>query len=146
MSVSISEQISVKLQKMASPQAVDSLVRGIAEGLLGEIKTRIHEEGKNAKGGQIGTYSYQYLLRRQKPPFNRTSDRKVILSLTGQMENDFKVIGLGNSSYGLGFSNSFNADKAEWNEERYGKIYATTPDEKKLIHAEINDWIARTFK
>lgn len=128
---------------MTSPQAVDSLVREVAVYLLGETKERIHERGLNAKGAPIGTYTASYLRRRTKPPYNRNASSKVILSLTGRMENDYVVIPLGNSSYGLGFTNSFSADKAKWNEERFGKVYALTPNELKQVSAIVQEWISK---
>lgn len=144
MSMTVSIDLGDKLKAIASPQAVDSLLRTVAVAMLGEVKTRIHEEGANAKGSPIGTYTNEYLKRRMKAPYNRTASRKVILSLTGQMENDFKVINLG-GSYGLGFSNQFNADKAEWNEERYGKVYALTTEEQKQVSLIVTDWVKKNL-
>jgi hypothetical protein len=126
------------LGKAVSPASVDTLLRNIAQGLLGEIRTRIHEQGQNAKGSQIGTYSKAYLKRRIKA--GKTASTKVVLSYTRQMQNDWKVIPLG-GSYGLGFSNSLNADKADWMQERFGKIYALTPSEQKQMEAIISDWL-----
>ena len=42
-----------------NPGAVnnDSLLRAVATTLLGDVKTRIHEQGKAADGGLIGSYS-----------------------------------------------------------------------------------------
>ena len=70
----------------------------------------------------------------------------MILSLSGQMENDYKVIAV-QGGYGLGFSNSLNTKKAEGlqcgnrNLKGYGLIYGLTPDELKSINLIIEDWI-----
>ena len=42
----------------------DQLLRTIATNLQGEVKQRIHVEGKAADGSQIGTYSRGYLAMR----------------------------------------------------------------------------------
>jgi hypothetical protein len=130
-----------KLKKATSQSSVDSLLRTIANVMLDETRFRIHNEGLNAKATQIGTYTAQYLKTRIKK-YNRTADKKVILSLTGQMENDWKVIAV-QGGYGLGFSNSFNANKAKWAQERFGTIYQLTPEEMKQIQLIINDWLTR---
>lgn len=136
--------LTVQLTKMASDQAIDSLVREIAQTMLGQTRERIHEEGKKSDGSQMGKYSKEYLIVRARR-YNRTTDPKVILSLTGQMENDWSVIALGNQSYGLGYKNSLNADKANWNEDRYGKIFALTKDELKQVQLIVNAWVKKQF-
>ena len=109
--------------------------------MLDETRFRIHNEGLNAKGLAIGKYTAQYLKERIKK-YNRTADPDVILSLTGQMVNDWKVIAV-QGGYGLGFSNSFNANKAKWAQERFGVIYELTIKEMKLIQLIVNDWLTR---
>ena len=103
MNLTIETPILDKLKKATSQSSVDSLLRTIANVMLDETRFRIHNEGLNAKATQIGTYTAQYLKTRIKK-YNRTADKKVILSLTGQMENDWKVISV-QGGYGLGFSN-----------------------------------------
>ena len=49
------------------------------------------------------------------------------------------------NGYGLGFSNSFNADKAQWAEERFGAIYKLTPEETKIMQLIINDWLDKNI-
>jgi hypothetical protein len=140
MNLTIEIPILDKLQKATSHSSVDSLLRTIAESMLGETRFRIHNEGLNAKASQIGLYAASYLKQRIKK--GRSADRKVILSLTGQMENDWKVVAIQNG-YGLGFSNSFNADKAKWAQERFGTIYQLTPEERKQVQLIINEWLSR---
>ena len=83
----------------------------------GELKNA----GKFSKGSKAGA---------ARPKYNRTSDPKVILSLTRQMENDFSVIALG-VGFGLGYKNKFNFDKARWAEKNYKKkIFNLTADER----------------
>lgn len=104
----------------------------VATALLGPVKARIHNDGLAADGSEIGTYSNAYLKERIRK-YNRTSDAKVILSLTRQMENDFTVQAVGSNSYGLGYNNSKNYEKAIWNDNRFGHtVYALTKDEEKI--------------
>lgn len=107
----------------------DRVLRSVATTMRAELSHRIHTEGKAADGSLISPqgYSPAYLEERVEK-FNRTNDSKVVLSLTRQMENDFKVIETENG-YGLGFSNPFNYEKSQWNEQRFKKIYDLTPDE-----------------
>ncbi len=141
MNLTIEIPILDKLKAATTPSSVDTLLRTIASAMLGETRERIHEQGLNAKASQIGKYALSYLKVRVKK-YNRTADRKVILSLTGQMENDWKVIAV-QGGYGLGFSNSFNADKAKWAQERFGTIYQLTPEEQKQVQLIINGWLNR---
>ena len=147
----------------------DKMLRTAATTVLGLMKQRIHEDGLDANGRAIGTYSKGYMVLRtgayvnakrvtkganknklkdagvftkgatekaNRPKFNRTSDSKVILSLTRQMENDMKVIPLKKPSYGIGFSNKENYDKSQWCEATYnlkGKIFALSSNEKEVV-------------
>jgi len=42
----------------------DTVLRTVATSLLGDVKNRIHEDGKAADGSQIGTYSKGYMVVR----------------------------------------------------------------------------------
>lgn len=186
--VTVSIPLVAKLEKASSQQAIDTLARNIAQMLLGDMRERIHEQGKKTDGAKIGTYSKGYMVVRTgnyknairykkgknkgkiknagtftdlvirfdkntgvfsnyekigtaRPSYNRGSDTDIILSLTRQMENDWSIIPLGNATYGLGFKNSFNAQKAEWGEERYGRVYGLTKEEKQSVVDEVNEWI-----
>lgn len=130
---------------MLSLEQSDTLLREIASGMLPTTRERIHERGQKADGSQIGEYGDKYLKLRQSK-YNRTADRKVILSLTGQMENDYKVIPLSDTEYALGFDNQFNADKAEWNEDRFGQVWALTDEELEGVRAIVQEFITNAFK
>ena len=70
---------------------------------------------------------------------------KVNLSLSAEMENDFKAVAddpiKTNTGYGLGFTNPINALKAEGQEERYGEIYSLTENEKDQVRLLAEDFI-----
>lgn len=119
----------------------DKVLRTVATDQLAKVKVRIHQDGKKADGTPIGEYESNYLKRRQKKPYNRTADTKKIYSLTRKMENEFVVIATDNG-YGLGWldagggegKNSIsNFQKSQFLEERDGKVYSLTADEKAAI-------------
>ena len=114
--VTVSIPLVAKLEKASSQQALDTLARTIAEMLLGDMRERIHEQGKKTDGSQLGSYNNQYLKTRVRK-YNRTASKR------------------------LGFKNSFYADKAGWAEERYGRVYGLTKEEKLSVVDEVNEWI-----
>jgi len=142
MSLTIEIPLLDKLGKATNQSSVDTLLRSIATSLLPEIRFRIHNKGLKADNSAIGTYTPEYLKRRIKN--GKTASPKIILSYTRQMQNDFKVIPL-QGSYGLGFSNPDDTNKAEWAQERFGKIYSLTPDETKQMQLIIDDWLEKTL-
>lgn len=135
-----------KYSKLATKASVDSLLREIAQNMLRETRQRIHEKGKNASGGQIGTYNPKYIKTRVKK--NRGTSSKVIFSLTGQMENDYKVMPV-QGGYGLGFSNPLNVKKADGlqygnkNLKGFGLVYGIDPEESKVISLIIENWLTK---
>jgi hypothetical protein len=162
--------IEVSIGKLHSLADTDKMVRTAATSVLGVMKKRIHEDGKDANGNQIGTYSKGYMAVRtgvfgnaakvtkgknkgklkdagvfsrgankgsSRPRYNRSSDTKVIASLTRQMENDMKVVAIPNG-YGIGYSNRDNYQKSQWVEETYkkeGKIFSLSNEEKDIVIA-----------
>lgn len=164
-------KITVKLKGLEDP---DPLLREIATSMLAIVKERIHEKGLNSAGTQIGTYSDSYLDYRAR--VGKDTGSKVILALTGQMENDFKIIAQSKTRYALGFSNNFNAEKADWLENGrkagtvkehtrnvngksvkvsshqrsgttgYGDIYKLTSEEKEQVQDIIDEYLAKYLK
>lgn len=82
---------------------------------------------------QTGVFTGEEKVGKKRPKYNRTNDTTVICSLTSQMENDFSILP-GDTSYGIGYNNSLNRQKADWLEATYNKaIFSTTPTEKQII-------------
>ena len=168
-----SEVIKVILSKMSGIQA-DQVSRECAVAVLPEMRHRIHVDGKDSSGNQIGTYSNAYMKVRtgrysrnetfskgknkgQTKPggiytkgqhkgeprkqYNRTSDTKVVLSLTRQMENDMNVLAAGRN-YGIGYNNPLNFKKSVWCEETYQKpVFQLTSGEIELVKKVAQDFI-----
>jgi hypothetical protein len=182
-------QVIFNLQQLSTN--TEPYMRAVVLVLAGEVRQRIHVDGKKANGSEIGKYSSGYLKLRsgdyansekhtkgakkgqnknagtftdrtirlnkqtgvftgedkvgkERPNYNRGSDPKVILSLTRQMEQDFVPIAEGDT-YGLGFNNPHNFDKATWNEERYKGVYDLSEDEIKIAEDTITDYINGIF-
>lgn len=103
------------------------LLRPVAIELLPEITKRIHQDGRASDGSPIGTYSIPYLKYRERN--KRGSSPKVIVSLTRQLENDWSVVATPRG-YGIGFLNSFNAQKLRWVEQQKGKVFGNLSKEE----------------
>lgn len=117
-------------------------MRPVVLVLAGEVRQRIHVRGEKADGKAIGTYTNAYLRTRVKN--NRGNDKKKILSLTRQMEQDFVGIAE-NNEYGLGFNNSHNFDKATWQETDNPGTYDLSAREIELAELTITDYINGLF-
>lgn len=139
----VTTRLVAKLQTIANVngEARDRMLRQVASDTAAQVTYRIHTKGLNSKGTAIGEYDSKYLKLRQSK-YNRTSDKKVILSLTGQMENDFGIVASQSNKYSLGFKNTINADKAQWMQEKYGRIYDLTKEELDHANVVANDFIA----
>ena len=129
----VTTDLTARLKAIQEPsgEVRDQMLRTIALDTVAQMKQRIHVDGLNSKDAPIGEYSNAYLKRREQ--YNRGSSRKVIISLTRQLENDFNIVaGNGSTGYALGFKNPDNADKAESVQEKYGDIYK--PTEVEVAH------------
>lgn len=135
----VTQAIAEKLKVLKDPEY---LLRPVAFGLIDKMTERIHNEGKASDGNEIGQYSNSYLKQRQRKPYNRTSETKIIVSLTRQLENDWSVISV-DKGYGIGFKNPFNLQKLRWVEQGQGKkIGDLTPDEQKYATDYINELVS----
>lgn len=124
----------------------DKMLRTIATTMVAVMRKRVHEDGLDANGSPIGTYSPAYLIERQKKPYNRTADPKIILSRTRQMENDMKAIPV-EGGWGIGYSNPHNYDKAIANERRENVkiLTALTVQENDLVNQIANDFVTEAL-
>ena len=148
-----------------------------ASNVVSEIKQRIHVEGKAADGSQIGTYSEGYMKVRTdnfqsktvnrgkdkgktRTLYKRSNDKKVIASLTRDLENRMTVIPLHNGA-GIGWHNlppSFDKvpspkkhvtdyDKTFYVEATYGKeIWSFSEKEKDIIRKTVDDEMNKIFR
>lgn len=139
----VTGNIARKLQVLKDKEY---LLRPVAFGLIDKMTQRIHVDGKASDDEQIGNYSSNYLKVRQRKPYNRTADTKIIVSLTRQLENDWSVIAT-DKGYGIGFNNPFNLQKARWVEERKDKeIFSLTTEEKEYAVDYLNELTNEALK
>lgn len=85
------------------------------------------------KKGQVrasGVYTKGFKKGEKRPNYHRGSDRKVIASLTAEMENNFAVKEVDNVTFGLGYLNELSYNKSQWVEATYKKdIFSLTQEE-----------------
>jgi hypothetical protein len=128
------------LKKIGELRRLDETKKRVGFSMLAVTANRIFEQGKDGNNSDIGTYSAAYIKQRQRK--NWPSSTKVILQATRQMVNDWSLIVDGNS-WGLGFKNSVNFEKATYVESTYKKdIFAHTDAEvtqfTTLFQNEVN--------
>lgn len=197
----IKEVVGAQLDKIKALRGnADPIMRTVAMAVLPELLHRVHTEGKDATGSQIGTYSAGYMkvrtgnykdgakykrgdkagqfkeqkrageagvftdrtirldkntgvftgedkVGKARPVYNRSTDPKVILSLTRQMENGASIIDTP-EGYGIGYLNPLNFQKAMWCEETYGKkiLSALTEGEKEIAFKAADGFTAEYLK
>jgi hypothetical protein len=138
----VTEQIKEKLAKLGDKEYIP---RRLSFDLIDLMTKRIHIDGGAADGGQIGTYDKSYLALRQSK-YKRSSDAKIIVSLTRQLENDWSVIAT-NRGYGIGFLNSFNFQKARWVEENKDKvIFSLSQSEQTYVNETVAELVNDALK
>lgn len=124
------------------------LLKEVSENVRTLQRVRIHEDGLKADGSLIGQYSKGYLklrLERGKP-----SDR-VILFWEGDLANQYQVVPLSDTEYGLGWYNpqfgliaqGMEEGNGKW--DGYGKIWGLTDTELEEVRLTVQDFINRTF-
>jgi len=109
----------------------DKVERIAAISTLARYKERIFVEGKDVQGNTLKPYSANYLKRRVSK-FNRENSSKKVLSLTGQLENDLKIVPPG---IDFGCTNPVNYQKTQWLQENEKTIIfdGLTAEETKLF-------------
>ena len=123
------------------------LERRIAFAIIAMVSKRVQQyglgsndqplTGKSSK--KTGAYSYAYGKKRQN---QGRQIAHIDLTFTGDMFRP--VIGfwfeLVNGEINIGFVSKAEADKAEWNEAKYGKIWQLTDKEKEVVLQIIAKW------
>lgn len=133
--------VNLKLSKIQR----DEMCRLQAFSLMAVMKERIHIQGKDSNGAQIGTYTPAYVKRRMRK-YKRDGDPRVIISLTRQLENGWQPIQITNG-WALALATQEDLQKARWCEETYKKpIFAPTEEEKALCKQIADDYIAEQLK
>ena len=132
-------------QKLNRLKDKEYLLRPVCVDLVDLMTKRVHIDGSASDGTPIGTYSSSYLRHRQKPPYNRTADEKVVVSLTRQLENDWAVIATKNG-YGIGFKNPFNLQKGRWVEAIKKPFLSLTAQEAQYAQQRFQQLVNEALK
>jgi hypothetical protein len=119
--------LGIKFKELGNPEQVS---RASAMAVMPELRERIHVDGKDSKGAEIGEYSNSYLKLRQKK-YNRTSSRTVIASLTRQLENSY-ILQASEKGYNIGVATPLSEEKIQWITDKYGLIWELTEAEKTI--------------
>ena len=128
-----------------SEEQNDELTRTQAITLMAVMKDRIHVQGLDSNGNQIGTYTPAYVKYTRAKKYKRGFDNKVILSLTRQMESGYQLEAI-EKGYAICFRTAEDMQKAKWCEETYNKpIFAPTAEEKAMVIAIAQDYISKHF-
>ena len=121
---------------------INQMMREQAYSLIAVMKDRIHVQGKDSSGAQIGTYTPAY-IKYTRAKKNRGTDNKVILSLTRQLESGYEPREIPNG-YAICLRTDEDMQKARWCEETYKKpIFKPTAEEEALVKQIAADYIAK---
>lgn len=133
---------------------------GIAaiNSVLAAQKKRIFQDGKASNESKIGTYSTKPTSISRKSQAKNTGKTYfkggyrqyksllgkgasfVNLRNTDQMQMDLSTQVVGNNEFSIGFNNEFNADKMEWNEEKYRKKIADTTNKEDNLFVKVYEF------
>jgi hypothetical protein len=122
----------------------DEMCRLQATSLMAVMKDRIHVQGKDSNGAQIGTYTPAYVkYTRMNPKYKRGADNKVILSLTRQLESGYELQPI-EHGWAICLRTPEDMQKKQWCEEKYRKpIFAPTAEERAMVMQIAQDYIAQ---
>ena len=132
-------------EKLSSIE-LDRITRLQASSVMAVMRDRIHVQGRDASGSQIGIYTPAYVkYTRNKPKYGRGTSSKVILSLTRTMENAWMIYPIEGGT-GIGFTTSELLQRSQYCEETYSKkIFEPTAEERRLAEQIAYDYIKEKF-
>jgi hypothetical protein len=129
------------LKKELTDLQSDKLLRTAALDAQAIIQNRVQQEGRGADDS-LGSYSSSYAeKRREAGRQTRIKD----LTFSGDLFRNWVTESQG-SSYTVGFASKREADKADWLEARFGRIFYLASDEQAQIEANILTQIAKILK
>ncbi len=137
---STEEFLAAQERAFAELTDVNKVLRVALLDSLALIKGRIQQDGQNAGGGSIGTYSKKWAKFRSS--IGRQTAH-IDLTLSGDLMRNFTIIPDGTDALGLGFTSDLESKKAIGNEEHYGgAIFEPSDEEQDFIESEINRKVA----
>lgn len=129
-------------------QASDGSQIGTYSDAYMRVRTGLYIDSSVVKSGKTagklisaGVYTKGKHKGEPRPKYNRSTDRKVVASLTRQMEADMTMIAV-DDGYAIGYLNSFNFLKSQYVESTYGKeIWKLDLDQREFIKRESDNYI-----
>lgn len=123
----------MKIRTLGHKVYLDNLKKSTRESISAADQNRKTKKVKTSSDDR------QYIFQK----YNRNSDKKVVISLTRQMENDMVVVATA-KGYGIGYNNAENAKKVGYVENTYNKkIFGLTKTEIDNIKVTARDYIKR---
>lgn len=124
----------------------DKIFREAALNTVVLISDRVQQKGKKSNGQSIttkakektGAYSKSYGKRRIK---EGRQVKHIDQTFTGDMMDNLVPEPEGKTNYVVGFRGEKPAQKAEWNEDRFGAIFELSNTELKSVLGIINNRI-----
>lgn len=114
----------------------DRIFRTACFDSIALISLRIQNKGLRTNESPIGIYSAGYAKQRAKKG-RQTS--YIDLTLTGDMIDSLTFDKATYNEYVVGFGTKSSSDKADWNEERYGSLFALGQSEIGLVQTGIEN-------
>ena len=152
----------IVLKKTQDMVKFDRAIKIGIQTVLATQKKRIFIEGNDSSQNKIGKYSTNPISISKKNQARDTgktyfkggySEYKNLIGKnpgyinlvnTGQMSFDYAFFDLGNSTYGIGFNNSFNFDKSQWQEAKQNKkVFQQSSEEGLILDSVINQEIGK---
>lgn len=152
------------IEKINKAARSDRNLRIALTTTLSVQKPRIFQQGFDAKGTKIGTYSTKptSISRKQQArdtgktyfkggyaEYKRAVGKNpgfVILRNTDQMYMDYGIQGSG-LNYGFGFQNTENYNKSQWMQQKYFKdIFDLSRNEEKVLTEVLTDLFIQSIK
>ncbi len=140
----ISQVILSEIEKLKSLGDADKVTRSVAFDTIALVSDRVQQQGKKANGELIQSfYSKDYSKKRSS---NGLQTSFVDLTFTGDMMVDFLPMQDNLGNWGAGFISDRNAQKARWNEERFGTIFELTNQETDIVEKAIQENIDKILR
>jgi hypothetical protein len=127
------------ISRLGSLQDADKVLRTAALDTVALISDRIQQKGLKTDGTLIkSVYSVGYAAKRAKKGYQTNF---VDLTFTGDMLADYTAVPDGTDSYVAGFRSEKSAQKAEFNEDRFGTVFQASNEEVDILIQGVNESI-----
>ncbi len=124
--------LGVKLNTLGD---ADKVLRTAAVDTVALISDRVQQDGLKTNGTPIKSfYSAGYGAKRRKLGFQT---QYVDLTFTGDMMADYTVVPDGQDSFVAGFRSEKSAQKAEYNEQRFGTVFEASKNELDILKESV---------